>query len=231
MRAPPVRPADSFRVRRPSSIIPSSRSVSSGACSVAITTPCTRRSTSTGLMSSRSAGLWARSAAARPRRAWRPSNGDELGVLAERVDERAGQAALGGQVRGHRPHPPGERRSGDRCRSCTRPPSSRPRPPGCGTPPPAGRSGSGSAGRGCRSRPRRAWRCPQGARRRRLGECRGRGFKELRAAAPRVGAHPRLFARFGAGLITHVHRFTHTTRFAKRRLPPYSNRSEPPYLS
>src|SRR6185437_5239083 len=64
-----------------------------------------------------------------------------------------------------------------------------------------------------------------------LGERDSRGLDQLGATAPRVGPHPWLFARVAAGLFDHVHRLPHTIWFAKRRLPPYSNRSEPPYVS
>ena len=42
-----------------------------------------------------------------------------------------------------------------------------------------------------------------------LGEGGGRRLKELGAAAPRVRAHPRLFARVEAGLVSSAHQLTH----------------------
>jgi hypothetical protein len=76
------------------------------------------------------------------------------------------QAALGHQVAGQARAASRRRPAAATPAPASRSPSRRPRSPGCGTRPPAGRAGWGSAGRGCRCPPRRAGRCPRAARRR-----------------------------------------------------------------
>ena len=143
----------------------------SGAFSVLTDTPCTSRITSVASTSGRTApACCAFDEQALGGLAHRhPAGRDQLGLDADRLDQRVRQAALG-RSRITRPA---------RAASALKASLGRTRSPASASPFPAHRahlaaehgrlqveSGWGSAGRGCRCPPRRAGRCPRAARRR-----------------------------------------------------------------